>query len=70
VLPDRETLRACRKIYDHPIDTSGYNYLGPGVGKGNSVWACERQTSDCSDFPWQRPKDSDSEVDGTKVRSL
>lgn len=49
-LPDGEPLRAGRKIYDHLVDTFAYNYLAPGAGKGNAVWACDSKTGDCTDF--------------------
>lgn len=49
-LPDGEPLRAGRAIYDHLVDTMVYNYLAPGAGKGNAVWACDSNTGDCTDF--------------------
>jgi len=49
-LPEREPLRAARKIYDYLVDTMKYNYLAPGAGKGNAVWACDSKTGDCTDF--------------------
>ncbi len=49
-LPDGEPLRAGRVIYDHLVNTMVYNYLAPGAGKGNAVWACDSKTGDCTDF--------------------
>jgi transglutaminase-like putative cysteine protease len=49
-LPAGEPLRAGRAIYDHLVDTMVYNYLAPGAGKGNAVWACDSKTGDCTDF--------------------
>jgi transglutaminase-like putative cysteine protease len=49
-LPDGEPLRTGRAIYDHLVDTMKYNYLAPGAGKGNAVWACDSKTGDCTDF--------------------
>jgi transglutaminase-like putative cysteine protease len=49
-LPDGEPLRAGRAIYDHLVDTMVYNYLAPGAGKGDAVWACDSKTGDCTDF--------------------
>ena len=49
-LPDGEPLRAGRAIYDHLVNTMVYNYLAPGAGKGNAVWACDSKTGDCTDF--------------------
>jgi transglutaminase-like putative cysteine protease len=49
-LPDGEPLRAGRAIYDHLVDTMKYNYLTPGAGEGNAVWACDSKTGDCTDF--------------------
>jgi transglutaminase-like putative cysteine protease len=49
-LPDGEPLRAGRAIYDHLVDSMIYNYLSPGAGKGNAVWACDSKTGDCTDF--------------------
>ena len=49
-LPQGEPLRAGRKIYDYLVDTMKYNYLAPGAGKGNAVWACDSKTGDCTDF--------------------
>ena len=49
-LPDGEPLRAGRAIYDHLVNTMAYNYLAPGAGKGNAVWACDSKTGDCTDF--------------------
>ena len=49
-IPDGEPLRAGRAIYDHLVDTMKYNYLAPGAGKGNAVWACDSKTGDCTDF--------------------
>ena len=49
-LPGGEPLRAGRAIYDHLVDTMVYNYLAPGAGKGNAVWACDSKTGDCTDF--------------------
>jgi transglutaminase-like putative cysteine protease len=49
-LPQGEPLRAGRAIYDHLVSTMVYNYLAPGAGKGNAVWACDSKTGDCTDF--------------------
>lgn len=49
-LPEGEPLRAGRAVYDHLVDTWVYNYLAPGAGKGNAVWACDSKTGDCTDF--------------------
>ena len=49
-LPDGEPLLAGRKVYDYLVDTMKYNYLAPGAGKGNAVWACDSRTGDCTDF--------------------
>jgi transglutaminase-like putative cysteine protease len=49
-LPDGEPLRVGRAIYDHLVNTMVYNYLAPGAGKGNAVWACDSKTGDCTDF--------------------
>ncbi len=49
-LPPGEPLRAGRAIYDHLVSTMVYNYLAPGAGKGNAVWACDSKTGDCTDF--------------------
>lgn len=49
-LPAGEPLRAGRAIYDHLVNTMVYNYLVPGAGKGNAVWACDSKTGDCTDF--------------------
>lgn len=49
-LPEGEPLRAGRAIYDHLVSTMVYNYLAPGAGKGNAVWACDSKTGDCTDF--------------------
>jgi transglutaminase-like putative cysteine protease len=49
-LPEGEPLLAGRKIYDHLVDTMKYNYLAPGAGKGDAVWACDSKTGDCTDF--------------------
>src|SRR5262249_23738648 len=49
-LPEGEPLRAARKVYDYLVDTMVYNYLAPGAGKGDAVWACNSKTGDCSDF--------------------
>jgi len=49
-LPEGEPLRTGRAIYDHLVDTMVYNYLAPGAGKGNAVWACNSKTGDCTDF--------------------
>ncbi len=49
-LAEGEPLRAGRKIYDYLIDTMVYNYLAPGAGVGNAVWACDSKTGDCSDY--------------------
>jgi len=49
-LPEGEPLRAARKVYDYLVDTMSYNYLAPGAGKGDAVWACNSKTGDCSDF--------------------
>jgi transglutaminase-like putative cysteine protease len=49
-LPDGEPLQAGRAIYDHLVNTMVYNYLAPGAGKGNAVWACDSKTGDCTDF--------------------
>jgi transglutaminase-like putative cysteine protease len=49
-IPDGEPLRAARAIYDHLVDSMIYNYLAPGAGKGNAVWACDSKTGDCTDF--------------------
>jgi transglutaminase-like putative cysteine protease len=27
-----------------------YNYLAPGAGNGDAVWACNSKTGDCTDF--------------------
>ncbi len=49
-MPEGEPLRAGRAIYDHLVNTMVYNYLAPGAGKGNAVWACDSKTGDCTDF--------------------
>ncbi len=49
-MPEGEPLRAGRAIYDYLVDTMVYNYLAPGAGKGNAVWACDSRTGDCTDF--------------------
>jgi transglutaminase-like putative cysteine protease len=49
-LPEGEPLRAGRAIYDHLVNSMVYNYLAPGAGKGNAVWACDSKTGDCTDF--------------------
>jgi transglutaminase-like putative cysteine protease len=49
-LPEGEPLRAGRAIYDHLVNTMVYNYLAPGAGNGNAVWACDSKTGDCTDF--------------------
>ena len=49
-LPEGEPLRAGRAVYDHLVDTWKYNYLAPGAGKGDAVWACDSRTGDCTDF--------------------
>lgn len=49
-MPDGEPLQAGRAIYDHLVDSMVYNYLAPGAGKGNAVWACDSKTGDCTDF--------------------
>jgi transglutaminase-like putative cysteine protease len=49
-LPEGEPLRAGRAIYDHLVNTMVYNYLAPGAGQGNAVWACDSKTGDCTDF--------------------
>jgi transglutaminase-like putative cysteine protease len=49
-LPAGEPLRAGRAIYDHLVNTWVYNYLAPGAGQGNAVWACDSKTGDCTDF--------------------
>lgn len=49
-LPEGEPLRAGRAIYDYLVTSMKYNYLAPGAGKGNAVWACDSKTGDCTDF--------------------
>ena len=49
-LPAGEPLRTGRVIYDYLVDTMTYNYLAPGAGKGDAVWACDSKTGDCSDY--------------------
>ena len=49
-LPAGQPLRAGRAVYDHLVNTMIYNYLAPGAGKGNAVWACDSKTGDCTDF--------------------
>jgi len=49
-VPNGEPLRAGRAIYDYLVDSMVYNYLAPGAGKGNAVWACDSKTGDCTDF--------------------
>jgi len=49
-LPAGEPLQTGRVIYDYLVDTMVYNYLAPGAGKGDAVWACDSKTGDCSDY--------------------
>ena len=49
-LENEPPIRAARKVYDWLIDEFTYNYLAPGAGRGDVVWACNAKTGDCSDY--------------------
>jgi transglutaminase-like putative cysteine protease len=49
VLP-KDQLAAARVIYDVIDDNLKYGKDKPGWGEGDSVWACDNKTGNCSDF--------------------
>ena len=49
-LPQGDTLKTARAIYDHLIETMHYNWKAPGAGRGDVRWACDSKTGDCTDY--------------------
>jgi transglutaminase-like putative cysteine protease len=45
-----DQMAAARVIYDVIDDTLKYGKDKPGWGQGDSVWACDNKTGNCSDF--------------------
>ena len=45
-----DQLGAARVIYDVIDDTLKYGKDKPGWGQGDSIWACDNKTGNCSDF--------------------
>lgn len=48
-LPKDSTQKA-RKLYDVVFDHMSYDKSKPGYGNGDSVWACDSRTGNCTDF--------------------
>lgn len=48
-LPTDSTQKA-RKLYDLVFDHMDYDKSKPGYGNGDSVWACDSRTGNCTDF--------------------
>ena len=48
-LPSDSTQKA-RKLYDLVFQHMDYDKSNPGYGNGDSVWACDSKTGNCSDF--------------------
>ena len=46
----RDQMGAARVMYDVIDDTLKYGKDKPGWGNGDSVWACDNRTGNCSDF--------------------
>ena len=46
----KDQMGAARVIYDVIDDTLKYGKDKPGWGNGDSVWACDNKTGNCSDF--------------------
>ena len=48
-LPSDSTQKA-RKLYDVVFQHMDYDKSNPGYGNGDSVWACDSKTGNCTDF--------------------
>ncbi len=45
-----ETIFAARKIYDLVLERMTYNWAAKGAGHGDTLWACDSRTGDCTDY--------------------
>jgi len=46
----QEPLEIARSLYDHIVNTVRYDKSGEGWGRGDSVYACDARTGNCTDF--------------------
>ena len=46
----QDSIRKARKLYDIVFDHMAYDKSKPGYGNGDSVWACDSRTGNCTDF--------------------
>ena len=47
---EKDPLEIARRLYEHIVDTMRYDRTGEGWGLGDSLYACDARTGNCTDF--------------------
>ena len=47
---EKDALEIARSLYEHIVDTMRYDKTGEGWGLGDSLYACDARTGNCTDF--------------------
>lgn len=48
--PPEEVKKSARQLYDFVLGYMNYDKSVPGYGRGDSLWACDSRTGNCTDF--------------------